>query len=344
MTRELDLCDTIKTTIALYSEFHNIYRIELPKFQRTTDDDRVTEIFNDIRMKTDNFQKQYNPPGIITIFETDKGYLIGDGQHRLAVFKHIYDTCNMDVRFFCQCIKVSSYGEAKSYFNLINKTVPIPNIPDCIELISISAITHTMKQAFKNFFSDAPSGKCNRPHIHILRLTEELGLLSEQLIQHGIHLTSQDFMYRLDLINTKYKDQNLSLFKKNNSDDINKIYQTCIKKGGLYVGLYPDYRWMWEMYDLIKPSEIVTLISTDTKIDVAIRNYIYEQDKRQCKICKRHLECMDFEAGHIISRVNNGTNDANNLVVICSTCNKSIGKRNIPDYCVNKGIPWVPII
>jgi len=52
----------------------------------------------------------------------------------------------------------------------------------------------------------------------------------------------------------------------------------------------------------------------------------------ECCICKGNIEIVNFECGHIISVANGGETTIDNLLPICSACNKSIGAENIPDF------------
>jgi hypothetical protein len=52
----------------------------------------------------------------------------------------------------------------------------------------------------------------------------------------------------------------------------------------------------------------------------------------ECCICRGNIENTNFECGHIISVANGGETTIDNLLPICSACNKSIGAENIPDF------------
>jgi 5-methylcytosine-specific restriction endonuclease McrA len=52
-----------------------------------------------------------------------------------------------------------------------------------------------------------------------------------------------------------------------------------------------------------------------------------------CYCCERQLiDAHNFEAGHIISFRNGGSNHANNLRPICGRCNKSMGTQNMDEF------------
>ena len=53
----------------------------------------------------------------------------------------------------------------------------------------------------------------------------------------------------------------------------------------------------------------------------------------KCPICKRNIISADnFECGHIISEHDGGKTQLSNLTAICSSCNKSMGTKNMNDF------------
>jgi 5-methylcytosine-specific restriction endonuclease McrA len=48
-----------------------------------------------------------------------------------------------------------------------------------------------------------------------------------------------------------------------------------------------------------------------------------------CYVCNRELKILDFEAGHIESVANGGSDNIANLKPICGLCNKSVGTTNL---------------
>lgn len=48
--------------------------------------------------------------------------------------------------------------------------------------------------------------------------------------------------------------------------------------------------------------------------------------------CNRHITWQNYECGHIIAQARGGKTELNNLVPICSQCNKSIGVRNLEQF------------
>jgi hypothetical protein len=53
-----------------------------------------------------------------------------------------------------------------------------------------------------------------------------------------------------------------------------------------------------------------------------------DKGQGQCDICKRTIDKLDFECGHIIADADGGSITVDNLIPICGDCNKSMGKEN----------------
>jgi hypothetical protein len=75
-------------------------------------------------------------------------------------------------------------------------------------------------------------------------------------------------------------------------------------------------------------------VSRRRNIPQALRKAIWEVFKTPenvviCHHCSAKLDSFNFECGHIQSVAEGGPTTFDNLVPVCSTCNKSVGKRNI---------------
>ena len=52
----------------------------------------------------------------------------------------------------------------------------------------------------------------------------------------------------------------------------------------------------------------------------------------KCDVCENDIDSKNFDCGHIISVKDNGETNIDNLIPICSTCNKSMGTQNLNDF------------
>lgn len=72
-------------------------------------------------------------------------------------------------------------------------------------------------------------------------------------------------------------------------------------------------------------------------IPKAIRDAVWMRDvgnskSGKCYVCERIITDDLYETGHIISRYHEGSDDFNNLRVVCVQCNKAMGTRNLEEY------------
>ena len=67
------------------------------------------------------------------------------------------------------------------------------------------------------------------------------------------------------------------------------------------------------------------------KQDLWIRHF-GKKYKGNCFVCNRVIETHNFEAGHIKSVANGGSDNISNLKPICMKCNRSMGTMNLHDY------------
>lgn len=51
-----------------------------------------------------------------------------------------------------------------------------------------------------------------------------------------------------------------------------------------------------------------------------------------CTICQTRISVFDYECGHIHSRATGGKDELDNLDLICSDCNKSVGKKHMTAF------------
>lgn len=86
------------------------------------------------------------------------------------------------------------------------------------------------------------------------------------------------------------------------------------------------------------------MIKRKQTIPKSLRNRVWNERisdydvEGKCKVCLGRVTKDNFECSHIISEANGGTVDVNNLTVLCSTCNKSVGSRNLDEFMITYGL------
>lgn len=331
----LQLCPQISMRLMKFSEIEK-FKFIRPECQRILNQSRVDDLYLSIKDITNNFENQYYPFGCITLSETsnDSKIHILDGQHRLAVFERIFLESKMDVSFFCQWITVKDSIANENLFKHINDSLPLSILPEGIKRLPISCAVKAMKDKYPAFFSNTKSKR--RPYINSDFVEEHLAKSMNLLKKDSI--SPEEFMYQIEKYNYSLKDKNRHFFTAYGRD-VDKFYTKCTDLGGLYVGLITDYSWIYNMFKLEKPTEEENE-SVANLNNNAYRNIIYERDNHKCKVCTKVTTREEFHMGHITSKHNGGTNQADNICLLCPSCNMSIGKKNIPDFCKMYNIQW----
>jgi 5-methylcytosine-specific restriction endonuclease McrA len=52
----------------------------------------------------------------------------------------------------------------------------------------------------------------------------------------------------------------------------------------------------------------------------------------KCQCCRRDIAWDTFDCGHVVSRANGGSDHLCNLVPLCGSCNRGMGRENLPDF------------
>lgn len=67
------------------------------------------------------------------------------------------------------------------------------------------------------------------------------------------------------------------------------------------------------------------------------RARIGEEYFGECYVCRAQVNVFEFECGHIVSDKDGGLPTLDNLTVICSSCNRSMGATNMLDVMIQYG-------
>jgi len=73
-------------------------------------------------------------------------------------------------------------------------------------------------------------------------------------------------------------------------------------------------------------------IPKSLKILVWDKNIGKEKGIGECDVCKSEIDSKNFECGHIKSVKDGGETNIENLLPICSSCNKSMGTQNLHEF------------
>jgi 5-methylcytosine-specific restriction endonuclease McrA len=62
-------------------------------------------------------------------------------------------------------------------------------------------------------------------------------------------------------------------------------------------------------------------------LKASLRKQVWDRGDGHCHYCRSPLTVRSFTVDHVLARVNGGTDDLENLVVACRSCNSSKGAR-----------------
>ena len=282
--------------------------------------------------------------------ETKKNYII-DGQHRLAAIeilfdKHKYKNGDVDI----EIIEVDTYKEMKENYAMLNKHTELPEFPDDID----KNIPETVANYFFNTYPKvwkAYARKPPRPYVNMNHFQEALAFLTQKLKDKlNVEPTVEDLKKIIKEKNEKMSKWPIESYRKN----IRKIkkwpeYKEKSDEFGFYLGMYPqtseEYTYGW-VKDIVNEmtGEVLKKQKKPRKktIPKGVRDHVWEKymgkiTEAPCFCCRKtHIRLMNgYECGHVESEATGGDMSIENLRPICSSCNKSMGIKNMREYIKN---------
>ena len=194
----------------------------------------------------------YNFVGVFYICGiNDKDYRIIDGQHRLAAMNHLSKK-NPDFEGFRINVWASSVKtelDRIQLFQNINLSRPV-SLSDLLqdeEGNIVNATTEYLYKKYKSFFSDTNLAKPRRPNL-------KLDTFKNELIQQGVvHIlgirTHKELIRAILDTNEYYSSLDADLFPQGNTNNNKKLVALIQKKGGFFLGMFPDYSWIGKMIE-----------------------------------------------------------------------------------------------
>jgi len=303
------------------------YDLVIPTLQRAKDNNRVQEII-DYQLKYYKKNKTFNFIGALCIAKNikyEQKYLI-DGQHRYYAIKYLVKHKKNNFKIYINEIEVNSNEEMKHLFKVINKSLPVPKMPEDVSN-HIPKITYLyFAKKYRKFFSN--SNRPNRPNMNINIFQEELG----KIISKYPKLTAEKIIDMIEKENQKYNKMNKKNFPLKGKRPNEYYLELCKKKGGLYLGMFYNYEWIDYIFNGAKQpccNYKKQTIPKCLKRDIWHKYIGKGKGSGKCYCCHKELDCFVFECGHIEAEVNGGKTDLENLRPICGLCNKSMGSQNM---------------
>lgn len=124
-------------------------------------------------------------------------------------------------------------------------------------------------------------------------------------------------------------EQELSLIDAQMKEEIKNVKERYSKMKSDIKKKYKDLEKEKKKKEKEEQKKIRKSIPKSLKILVWDKNIGKEKGIGECNVCKSEIDSKNFECGHIISVKEGGDTNIENLLPICSSCNKSMGTENL---------------
>jgi hypothetical protein len=295
--------------------------IKNPDFQRYLEPERVNIIMEDV--KTRGYIL-----GCITLckFSGSNEYLCIDGQHRYQALLNLKDK---EYQVAVQIITIETEDEAKNLFFKINQAKPV-SLPETYLLLDKpKQVVNKLKAMFPSIIKNYSSRR--RPFVNendLLLITSKSTYTVDETISIILKLSDT-------ILNTKSN----SLRKKGITiSKIDTWKEELKQKGGFYLGLYPN-EYTPEMLDGC--NTIYNNIDEEKKKIEHLRKLVWERCTKSklcdsnCPACNCDIDIFSYEISHNIPKSKGGSDEIDNLRVLCGSCNRRSGNRFTVDEWIS---------
>jgi hypothetical protein len=273
--------------------------------------DYIEERVNEFYIKLINYNNEVSDGTIpyLNVIHTaflNNSLYICDGQHRYYALKKFYEETRMNFKFPYVMKVCETKDELRNYFKDLNNIFILHEIileDDKIDLLE--RIKVYMKNKYSKHISQSSNPRF--PNINI-----------DQLV-HFLLNSYKGYCYteiisKMELLNNKIKEE----CKTSNLE----YYNLGIKKQGLFIG-----------YLFIKTEND----NKRKKIPQTVRNSLWSKTYNdningKCYVCNGDITIHTFHAGHKTSVKSGGTNNINNLEILCPSCNLSMGAQDLEEF------------
>ena len=319
--------------------------LRLPDLQRPGDADRVAEIAA--------YQAGRRcMVGSLTVALNADGAWLVDGQHRwLAVHRLASQDLGggvmWDTRAVVEAVDLRAPGAPSmaELFELVNRAVPVP---DYIVLGTLDSYRRAALDEFGRMFAArfgafvSAARNPRRPNVNLGALTDRVAASRELLARMPDAATL--FRYVLHA--------NAALGARDAAFAARADEKAC-KHGceALYLAADPDGAWSEDAAEMdafallpgaaVDPAQRAMPMQMQRRrgplpaaLRVAAWNAAFGEraGEGRCACCGRAITQQGFECGHVISRHSGGLDTLDNLRPLCTTCNRSMGARNMDEF------------
>jgi len=283
---------------------------EIPLCNRDYINERVNEFYQKILeykyININNNKEQIPYLNILHIANLENVLYLCDGQHRFLAYKKYYELSNIDFKISYVIKICKSKEELKNYFRDLNNIFILHDIIlDNDDIDKLERIKLYMKNTYDKHISKSLVPKF--PNVNIDQLVK-------YLLDSFPNLNYTQLLNKINIINNSIKDS-LEISNKN-------YYELAMKKQGFFLG------YLFIKTELENKRKNIPKTVRDTLWN---KNFTEELNGK-CFVCNVKITYHNFHAGHIISVKDGGSNNINNLEPLCSSCNLSMGCKNLNDF------------
>lgn len=320
------------------------WNIQIPNLQRIVDKKKVEEI---VKYQLDYIRKNryHNFLGTLNIqyLRPSNSYYLIDGQHRYEAMKKLFHDFSHDYEYYIEKVDIEDEKQLKENYELINKNTPLPELEANFNKNIVEKTCNYFQETYPQIWSK--TSRARRPLIFFNYFQESLAFIQVHLRDK---ITNPGDL--IDII--ELKNQELSKWETENFPSINDRMLSKAHEYNFFLGLYQhisneEYGYEW-VKDIIKQytgkdiqkrkkrprkQQIPKKVKSD-----AWDKYIGEDIAvAKCIVCcHTTINAKDFEAGHIISEKNGGPVNIDNILPICSACNRSMAAMDMNEYIKEK--------
>ena len=319
------------------SELINDFHIVIPEIQRIIEINKVNDI---VMYQLDELKKKKktNLLGVLSLNMIEDKYYLIDGQHRFRALKKLYEEYSHNIEIFIEIVNIENSAELKENYFILNKNTQLPEL---LDIENDKSLLKELMEYFQEKYPDIWSNKSTRiyrPFINFNYFQETL----HYLINEIKILDSKKLIKLIEDKNEDLKSWDRQIFKGITDSQ----YEKAIK-WKFYLGLYTyssndKWGYEWARYIIFDVTG-----KTPSKYKIKKKKLIPKKIKDDCwnKFIGKNVGgvfCLvcdndkiyqnNFEAGHIISENNGGEILLENLLPICSKCNKCMGINNMLNW------------
>lgn len=338
-------------TIVVSESISKIIKYVIPKVQRNLNANHIANMILDQKQEYEK-HKAFSMLQSITVArlgKTNEIYVL-DGHHRIKAFAQLeqegYPISDVVVPVILY--NVDTYAEMISYYNRINKNMPIHPLEVCPTYADYEKqLLIKIADTFKTYIKE--DGKVSRcPHISMTELKKHVHgrNIGKKLQDAG--KTIEEFWYQIIDLNSyvqhnvKSASQLCSQMRKKLTDCETKAEKNNCNV--CYLGVWRRFEWLDicllcilnnKKYEDI---DITCIKNERTRIPIRIREEVWKKtnrsicDQGQCYICSADIHFLDMECSHIVAHALGGANNLDNLVACCKSCNRDMGIMNLFEY------------